>query len=79
MSTSIIANNLRMPQVGTTVVGRYEIVKVLGEGGFGVVYLANDLDAGGKVALKVLDPEKSSQEDFVERFRQEVRVIRSLS
>ncbi|MBN1944334.1 MAG: SUMF1/EgtB/PvdO family nonheme iron enzyme [Bradymonadales bacterium] len=68
-----------MPRIGSSVLGRYEILEVLGEGGFGVVYLANDRDAGGKVALKVLDPEKGSQQDFVERFRQEVRVIRSLS
>jgi serine/threonine protein kinase/protein-disulfide isomerase len=68
----------RMPRVGQAVGRRYRIESVLGEGGFGAVYLATDQLAGGRLALKVLDPQKSDSPDFVKRFQQEVRVVRSL-
>ncbi|MBN1944348.1 MAG: protein kinase [Bradymonadales bacterium] len=64
--------------IGDRLVGRYEIIRVLGEGGFAAVYLASDRRAGGLVAIKVLRPERSGEEDFAERFRQEVMLVRQL-
>jgi serine/threonine-protein kinase len=68
----------RMPTVGQAVEDRYEIVRVLGRGGFACVYLARDLKAGGEVALKVLDPNKSDDPQFSKRFQQECMLVRSL-
>ena len=40
--------------VGRVFLGRYEAVRVLGEGGMGKVYLARQLDLGRQVVIKVM-------------------------
>ncbi len=52
---------------------KYKIVRKLGEGGMGVVYEAQHVHIGKRVALKVLRDDFSRKEDVVERFRQEAR------
>jgi hypothetical protein len=39
-------------------IGRYRVVKILGKGGFGTVYLAHDDDLDRKVAIKVPRPDR---------------------
>jgi serine/threonine-protein kinase len=78
MFRELLVNDPRMPTVGQLVAGRYEVLDVVGEGGFAVVYRATDRRLGGEVALKVLDPEKSAKPSFRERFRQEINVVRKL-
>jgi serine/threonine-protein kinase len=58
--------------------GEYEILGVLGKGGMGLVFLANDLSLNRKVAIKVLPPEMLQGEASVERFRREARIAASL-
>ncbi|NIA14494.1 MAG: protein kinase [Nitrospiraceae bacterium] len=58
--------------------GKYRILRHIGRGGMGVVYLAEDSDLGRRIALKVLDRDVTSSEDFEDRFRQEARVIAAL-
>lgn len=59
-------------QPGTTLGGRYEIVKVLGIGGMGVVYQARDITLDRDVALKVIRPEMATDKDVMDRFRREI-------
>jgi eukaryotic-like serine/threonine-protein kinase len=59
------------PLVGTVVAGRYKVIKLLGEGGMGAVYLAEHSAIEKKLALKVLHPEYATKGDIVTRFQQE--------
>ena len=57
----------------------YRILKNLGEGASGVVYEAEHMELGRRVALKVLAPEHASAKDSIDRFRREARSIAKLS
>jgi serine/threonine-protein kinase len=64
---------------GTTLAGRYRIVSLLGRGGMGEVYRADDLKLGQPVALKFLPETLSSDGAALARFHREVRVARHVS
>lgn len=64
---------------GQKINGRYEIVKILGEGGMANVYLAEDTILGRKVAVKVLRGDLATDEKFVRRFQREALAASSLS
>src|SRR6185369_2082329 len=64
---------------GSLVIGRYRIIALLGMGGMGEVYRADDLTLGQPVALKFLPDQASHDEVLLERFRNEVRVARRVS
>lgn len=59
--------------------GRYEIVRVLGRGGMGVVYLARQTGLDRLVALKVLSPRLAADQEFVNRFSHEAKALARLS
>jgi len=61
-------------QVGQTFAERYRVEKFLAKGGFGAVYVAEQLETELKVALKVLWPHVLHSQDAVEKFRLEARV-----
>jgi len=50
---------------------RYRVLRVIGEGGMGTVYLSEHVVLGKRFAIKVLRPELSQREDLVRRFQQE--------
>jgi hypothetical protein len=54
-------------------IGRYELGKQLGEGGFGIVFVARDLSLDRDVALKFLLPEHTNNPQLLTRFLQEAR------
>jgi serine/threonine-protein kinase len=56
---------------GREVAGRYMVLERLGEGGMGVVYVAEHLSLKKKVAFKVIHPELAMHEDLLLRFRRE--------
>jgi serine/threonine-protein kinase len=61
------------PYVGHTIADRYKVLKKLGEGGMGVVYLAEHVFIEKKVALKVLSEDFARKADLVARFMQEAK------
>jgi serine/threonine-protein kinase len=61
------------PYLGTVVADRYRILKKLGEGGMGVVYLAEHIIIEKRVALKILSEDFARKADLVQRFMQEAK------
>ncbi len=59
-------------------IAKYEIIKELGRGTFGIVYQARDTQMGRQVALKVISGNHAQEADFIERFRQEALSAASL-
>ena len=64
-------------QSGSEIAG-YRIESVIGRGGMAVVYRAEDLRLGRKVALKLLAPQLADSEQFRQRFIRESRLAASL-
>jgi len=64
---------------GTLLAGRYRIVSLLGRGGMGEVYRADDLTLEQPVALKFLPEAVTGHEGALTRFKNEVRVARQVS
>jgi serine/threonine-protein kinase len=58
---------------------QYEIIRPLGHGGMGAVYLARDQAIERLVAIKVLRPDLANVPDGRQRFRREARIIAQLS
>jgi len=57
---------------------RFKVESKIGEGGFGAVYRGTQLATGRKVALKLLHPEMTKDENLVARFRREGMVLCNL-
>ena len=66
-------------QPGSVLAQRYRIIHLLGQGGMGEVYRADDLLLGQAVALKFLPPAATKNASLLSRFRNEVRTARQVS
>ena len=60
-------------------IGTYELEGLLGEGGIGQVYAAQDKTLGRPVAIKMLRPELSRDRNFVDRFHVEAKSLGNLN
>ncbi|MBI4631796.1 MAG: serine/threonine protein kinase [Chloroflexi bacterium] len=69
---------------GQVLGNRYKAIKLIGEGGFGEVWKAEDESLGRIIALKVISNEKlerstpEQKQEFIERFKREARILAAL-
>src|SRR5437588_3103658 len=78
IATRIIENSQADLLVGQTF-GHYKISKRIGSGGMGEVYLATDVTAGRKAALKLLPARFTGDAERLKRFQQEARAVVALN
>src|SRR5438477_7976353 len=78
IATRIIENGQADLLVGQTF-GHYKISKRIGSGGMGEVYLATDVTAGRKAALKLLPARFTGDAERLKRFQQEARAVVALN
>src|SRR5438128_1593848 len=78
LATRIIQNGQGDLLVGRTI-GHYKISKRIGTGGMGEVYLATDITAGRKAALKLLPVRFTGDAERLKRFQQEARAVVGLN
>ncbi len=65
---------------GTTIASQFKVTRKLGAGGMGAVYLAEQLDMGRHVVIKVMHPELTAgSSQAVERFKREARAVAQLN
>jgi hypothetical protein len=69
--TALRSTNALGDLIGSVVAERYHILKKLGEGGMGTVYLAEHVKMGRKAALKVMNPGMNQDSDAIARFNRE--------
>src|SRR5213596_3768084 len=78
LATRIVQNGQADSLVGQTI-GHYKISESIGTGGMGEVYLATDIVAGRKAALKLLPLRFTGDTDRLKRFQQEAHAVVGLN
>ena len=78
LAASIVENGRADLLIGQTI-GHYKISKRIGSGGMGEVYLATDITAGRKAALKLLPMRFTGDAERLKRFQQEAHAVVGLN
>jgi len=63
----------------TILAGRYNVIRKIGEGAFGVVWLVDDTVVNDKCILKFLSPHVAADRNMIERFTHELRYARKIT
>src|SRR5262245_14732198 len=66
------------PLIGSIVLDRYEVIRRIGSGGMGAVYIGKQKAVSRDVALKILRSDLMTNEHVKERFRREAEIIAKL-
>jgi serine/threonine-protein kinase len=69
---------VKEPLMGNLLASKYQIIRVLGQGGMGTVYEANHVQIGKRVAIKCLDRKFAQDEGIVTRFFREAQAAASI-
>ncbi|MBQ7179300.1 MAG: serine/threonine protein kinase, partial [Victivallales bacterium] len=77
-SEATIRDRCQRFRVGDLIMGQYEVLEELGQGGMGVVYRCMDRVSGTEVAVKALPPELSHSADSMEDIRDNFQLVHSL-
>jgi serine/threonine protein kinase len=64
--------------IGRTVGDKFVIRSLLGQGGMGKVFEAENVSTGGRVAIKILHPDQVRQKDVLRRFEREARAAAAI-
>src|SRR6266702_2169853 len=67
------------PQTGNRMLGRYRLLRRIGKGGMGEVWLGEDPRLHRQIAIKTLPLHNSSDREFVQRFEREARAAAALN
>ncbi len=67
-------STIKLPLPEQIIAGRYRLISRLGSGGMGLVFLAEQLGVGNRVAIKFLDPEPNADDSRIARFLREAKV-----
>ncbi len=81
-AASTNSQTISVPQAfksGDLLAGRYRILGVLGQGGMGEVYEAEDQDLHERIAIKVIAAQAAVDNAWAERFRREVQLARRVT
>src|SRR6266581_5186161 len=78
LATRVIENRQTGLLIGQ-MIGHYKILKRIGAGGMGEVYLASDIIAGRKAALKLLPAHLTGDAERLNRFQQEAHAVAGLN
>src|SRR5438874_912245 len=78
LAASIMQSRQTVVRVGQ-MIGHYKILKRIGSGGMGEVYLASDITAGRKAALKLLPAHLTGNTERLKRFQQEAHALAGLN
>jgi len=64
--------------IGEVIGGRFKLIKSLGSGGMGEVFVAENIAIGMRVAVKLLKPELLANPEFRQRFQNEAQAVASI-
>lgn len=77
--TKTIETPIDVLKSGSTFADRYQIIEELGEGGMGQVYKVLDQETDEKIAIKLINPDISTDKKIIERFRNELTTARKIA